>query len=109
MTRELSEGPGELAVAEALAGRIEDVLGDDLVGIYLTGSAVTGGFDPGVSDLDLIVATRRVPARLDLPALRHMHDEFVRERPAWKNRIEAVYVAEATLRSFRMSTDRLAV
>lgn len=96
-------------MADALAASIRRVLGADLIGIYLTGSAVTGGFDPGVSDLDLVVVTAPTPDRLNLSALEQMHDAFVLARPDWRDRIEAVYVAQATLRSFRASSDRLAV
>ena len=103
------EIPPERAVADALATSIQGVLGDALVAIYLTGSAVTGGFDPGVSDLDLVVVTADPPDRIDLPGLRRMHDAFVRGRPEWQDRIEAVYVARTTLQSFRTSVDRLAV
>jgi hypothetical protein len=60
------EVPAERAIANALAARIGDVLRDDLVGIYLTGSAVTGGFDPGVSDLDLVVVTTAPADEIDL-------------------------------------------
>jgi Domain of unknown function (DUF4111)/Nucleotidyltransferase domain len=109
MNRGLVEPRSELAVAETLATGIHGVLGDGLVGIYLTGSAVTGGFDPGVSDLDLVVVTADAADRIDLLTLGMLHREFVRGRPEWTDRIEAVYVGQATLRSFRTSIDRLAV
>jgi predicted nucleotidyltransferase len=99
----------ERAVAKALATNIQKLLGDDLFGIYLSGSAVTGGFDPGISDLDLVVVSARTAERIDLTGLNRMHDEFVRRRPDWSDRIEAVYVGRATLRSFRTTNDRLAV
>ncbi len=85
------------------------MLGDDLVGVYLCGSAVTGGFDPGVSDLDLVVVTTEPADRVDLRGLAVMHRMFVRRRPEWTDRVEAVYVGRNTLQSFRTSTDHLAV
>lgn len=103
-----AESP-ERVVADALAAAIRGVLGRDLVAIYLTGSAVTGGFDHDVSDLDLVVVTVEPPDRINLPGLERMHAAFVRGRPDWRHRIEAVYIGQSTLRSFRTSSDRLAV
>jgi hypothetical protein len=44
------------AYVRTLARRLEDVLGDDLVGVYLVGSAALGGYVPGRSDVDVAVA-----------------------------------------------------
>jgi predicted nucleotidyltransferase len=96
-------------VARTLAGAIEGVLGDDLVAIYLAGSAVTGGFDPDVSDLDLVVVTAGPADGSDLAGLELMHREFAHRHPAWSDRIEAVYVGRSTLELFRTSNERLAV
>lgn len=109
MNRARVEERSERRVAEALAASIQGMLGNDLVGIYLSGSMVTGGFDPGVSDLDLVVVTAIEADRIDLAGLERMHREFVQQRPDWSDRIEAVYIGHRTLRSFRTSTDRLAV
>jgi streptomycin 3"-adenylyltransferase len=38
-----------------LATRVAEALGDNLVGIYLHGSAVLGGFNPDRSDVDVLV------------------------------------------------------
>jgi len=46
------------AQIEQLAERIRDVLGDDLVGAYLHGSAVLGGLRPR-SDIDMIAVVER--------------------------------------------------
>ncbi len=40
---------------EALGERLAGVVGPALVGVYLHGSAALGGFQPGSSDLDLLV------------------------------------------------------
>lgn len=47
--------PWAAAAAEAVVERLAEVLGPNLVAAYLHGSAVLGGFDPTVSDLDLLV------------------------------------------------------
>jgi len=109
MIRTTAARGAERAVAEILARSIQDVLGDNLFAVYLAGSAVTGGFDPDVSDLELVVVTAGPAAEMDLAGLELMHRHFVRDHPAWSDRIEAVYVGRSTLESFHTSTDRLAV
>ncbi len=94
---------------ETLVSRIHAALGDDLVGIYLYGSYVSGGFDPGVSDVDLVVVTAREADQIDLAGLGRVHDDVVSLHPDWSDRLEVVYIGRAALRSFRTSTARLAV
>lgn len=94
---------------DALVSEVHGVLGDDLVGLYLYGSAVTGGFDPGVSDLDLAAVTMSEVEALDLAGLERMHDLFVEQNPEWRGRIEIVYIGRGTLESFRTSAGSLAV
>ena len=86
-----------------------EVLGEGLVGIYVYGSYVSGGFDPGVSDLDLVAVTSGEVDGIDLPGLDLMHSDFVSRHPEWSDRIEVVYVGLAALRSFRTSSGPLAV
>ena len=94
---------------DALVSSIQAALGDDLVGVYLYGSYVSGGFDPGVSDVDLVAVTAREADQIDLPALERVHDELVSLNPEWADRLEVVYVSRAALGSFRTSAARLAV
>jgi predicted nucleotidyltransferase len=92
-----------------LVASIEAVLGDELVGIYLYGSYVSGGFDPGVSDLDLVAVTGADVDVIDLGGLERMHGDFIGRHPDWTDRIEVVYVGLAALRSFGTSPGPLAV
>jgi predicted nucleotidyltransferase len=92
-----------------LVASIQAVLGDDLVAICLYGSYVSGGFDPGVSDLDLVAVSAADVDRIDLGGLERMHRDFVGRHPEWVDRIEVVYVGESALRSFRTSPGPLAV
>jgi len=94
---------------DALASSIRSALDDDLVGIYLYGSCVSGGFDPGVSDIDLVAVTVPEADQLDLAGLERVHDDFVSLHPDWIDRVEVVYIGRAALRSFRTSAARLAV
>jgi len=51
--------PPEGAHVAALAGRLQELLGPDLLGLYLFGSAAYGGYRPGRSDLDVQGVVRR--------------------------------------------------
>jgi predicted nucleotidyltransferase len=95
--------------ATTLASEIQGVLGDDLVGLYLYGSSVSGGFDPGVSDIDLVAVTSPEVEALDLAGLERMQNALVSRHPEWSDRLEIVYVGRATLEAFRTSPGSLAV
>lgn len=104
-----ADDPVPDALLERLVTDLRAVLRADLVGIYLYGSYVSGGFDPGVSDLDLVAVVAPQVAAIDLRGLGGMHRDFVSRYPAWSDRIEIVYVARAALWSLRTSPGPLAV
>ncbi len=92
---------------DLLQTQIQAVLGDQLVGLYVVGSLVTGDFDERVSDIDLIAA---LAAPLDEAAgdrLRAMHADIVRQYPQWDDRIEVIYIAAKHLKQPK-TLDRLA-
>jgi hypothetical protein len=104
-----SAQPIVAALLEELVSDLRATLGDDLVGIYLCGSYVSGDFDPGVSDLDLVAVTSHDPEKIDLAGLGRTHRAFARRHPDWSDRIETVYIGQDALWSFRASAGRLAV
>jgi len=101
VTGRVAVSPTWPAIVDEIVASLRRALADPLAGIYLYGSAVVGGFDEGVSDVDLIAVTRDDASRLDLASLGRMHDELAGRHPDWKDRIEIVYVGEPTLRTFR--------
>jgi hypothetical protein len=96
-------------VLDALVSEIHGVLGDGLVGLYLYGSAATGGFDAGVSDLDLAAVTQSEVQSIDLGSLEQMHARFEDLNREWRDRIEVAYIGRQSLESFRTSHGSLAV
>jgi predicted nucleotidyltransferase len=101
--------PAVDAVLEDLVASTRTVLGADLVAMYLYGSYVSGGFDPGVSDLDLVAVSSSEVEDLDLAGIEQMHRDIIGRYPEWDDRIEVVYIGRATLEAFRTSRGRLAV
>jgi Nucleotidyltransferase domain. len=103
------DDPVPEATLERLVTDLRAVLRADLVGIYVYGSHVSGDFDPGVSDLDLVAVVAPQVEAIDLAGLGRMHRDFIGRHPAWDDRIEVVYIGQAALWSFRTSPGPLAV
>lgn len=80
------------ALLRDLLAEIRGVLGEQLIGLYLYGSLVTGDYLEGVSDVDLLAATAGNIDGAELAALIQMHARFVDDRPAWDDRIEVAYL-----------------
>lgn len=80
---------------------------DELVGVYLYGSAVLGDFEPASSDVDLMIACAcEVEPRLG--AIDALHRALVRAHPAFDDRIDAVFVPVDALRDFHTRVRTLA-
>jgi hypothetical protein len=86
--RELSEG-------------LRSALGANLAALYLYGSSVAGGYDEGVSDIDLLAVTAPDVSEIDLAGIDTFHHLVVERHPEWDDRLEVVYVGRETLAGFR--------
>ncbi|GAA3168074.1 aminoglycoside adenylyltransferase domain-containing protein [Streptomyces ramulosus] len=84
-------------VVPDLLGEILPAVGERLVGIYLYGSAVSGSFDEGVSDVDLMVATDSALSDVVVDALASAHERFWAVHPDFLDRIDIVYAPTVTL------------
>jgi aminoglycoside adenylyltransferase-like protein len=86
-------------LVEGLWDGLGGALGDELVGLYLSGSLALGGFHPPSSDIDVLVATAGV---LDGPAVQRLTAVHASLRAAggWAARLEVVYLPVATLRRY---------
>jgi hypothetical protein len=93
----LAGSPDVLGVIRALQGGIPRVLGDTLVGLYLTGSLSYGGFDPTSSDIDFLALCRQHPSADEIAVLAAMHRDIARQTPDWAERIEGNYIWESLL------------
>jgi streptomycin 3"-adenylyltransferase len=84
-------------VVSELAHRLHDLLGRDLIGIYLGGSFAMDDFIDATSDYDLLVLVRRPLTPVRVAALRRLHDELARARRD-AARLEGDYVPRSWLR-----------
>jgi hypothetical protein len=92
---------------DSLLSEMRRVLGDKLVGLYLYGSLVTGDFDDGSSDIDLLAATSTDIDDQEFDALHTMHDEFAENYTYWKSRIEVQYISVTALRTYKSQTSKI--
>jgi Domain of unknown function (DUF4111) len=84
---------------ERLRDGVADALGARLVGLCLGGSLALGGFDRGSSDIDVLVATARMPPPPAIERLAALH-AALRAAGGWTARLEAVYLPVAALRRY---------
>lgn len=86
------------AVLALLLEGVRAALGEELVGLYLSGSLSSGDFDPGSSDIDFLVVTVGALPEATLAVLRDMHARIAAGRQPWATRLEGVYWPRAALR-----------
>jgi hypothetical protein len=91
-----------------LLGRMQRILGENLAGLYLYGSLVSGGFDPEISDVDLLAVVSTDVDQAQFERLRAMHETLEAQNPGWKDRIEVQYVSTHALQTFRTERSQIA-
>jgi hypothetical protein len=80
------------------------VLGTGLVGSYLFGSAVSGEFEPGISDVDTVAVLESDLTATQVASLARLQADIVEETPQWEDRVEVVYLSTRALRTFRTAS-----
>jgi predicted nucleotidyltransferase len=98
---ELTQYPKINQLLDHIVKKIKEVLANDLVGIYLYGSATAGDFDPQLSDIDLLVVLNASLTIEKFDNLLLMHKEISSANPDWNDRIESVYINQNDLKHFR--------
>jgi hypothetical protein len=91
-----------------LLDRMQQILGENLVGLYLYGSLVTGDFDRGISDVDTLAVVASDVDQAQFERLHRMHDDLEAQNPRWKDRIEVQYVSIRALQTFRTERSQIA-
>jgi predicted nucleotidyltransferase len=92
-----------------LTDGLRSILREELVGIYLYGSLITGDFAPGISDIDLVVVMTTALDSIQFNALHRLHESVVERQPDWRDRLELAYITGAALRSFRHQTSSIGI
>ena len=98
----------EPVLAQLTAG-LRSVLRDQLVGIYLYGSLITGDFAPGISDIDLVVVLTEALDEANFESLHRLHQSIVARQREWHDRLELAYISQDALRTFRNQTSTIGI
>ena len=92
--------PDVNAVLRVLLSRVQAVLGDYFIGMYVHGSAASGELDSQRSDIDFLVVTAdELPDEM-LLALAAMHDRITMSGLKWAAKLEGSYIPLQTLRRY---------
>ncbi|MBL8133335.1 MAG: DUF4111 domain-containing protein [Anaerolineae bacterium] len=78
---------------------VQGILGDQLVGIYLTGSLATGDFNAD-SDVDVLIVTEQTLSEAEFLALQALHERLIASGEPFAAEIEASYIPRAALRRY---------
>jgi predicted nucleotidyltransferase len=73
------------ALLNLILSRMQTILGDKLIGLYIFGSLVTGDFDYDSSDIDLIAATSTELDEEHIERLKLMHKVIALQEKAWND------------------------
>ena len=98
--RSMNYPPEVAEMLDRLLTEIQHTLGENLVGLYLRGSLVTGDFIPETSDLDLMAITERPIDAAGFEALAAMHAHLAASPNRYANRVEITYLDRAAARRF---------
>lgn len=93
----------------SLLASMRQILGQNLAGLYLYGSLVSGDFDQDLSDIDLLAVSQTALDDREFEQLQAMHDDFIAKNPAWYNRLEIAYLSVAALKTFRTQVSEIGI
>jgi predicted nucleotidyltransferase len=95
---------------EQLLSEVQKIFGKKLIGFYLFGSLVTGDFERGSSDIDLVAVTASDIDEQELEELQQMHRDFVdKKNKEWDDRIEVAYLSVTALKTFKVRHSKMAI
>lgn len=92
-----------------LLSRMQNILGEKLVGVYLYGSLATDDFDLNVSDIDLVAALESEIDDKEFQQLQKMHQGFASDHKEWDDRIEVQYMSVLAFKTFKTQESEIAV
>lgn len=99
MVNPLTPYPEVNHLLDALLLRVQTILGEGLIGLYLSGSLANGDFDRA-SDVDVIVVTNEEVSGGVFTALSEMHQRLAMLDSWCATQLEVTYISRVALRRF---------
>ncbi|HSH55965.1 MAG TPA: nucleotidyltransferase domain-containing protein [Candidatus Limnocylindrales bacterium] len=96
-------------VLELLARGLKELLGGQLVGLYLTGSLTYGDFDKGSSDIDFLAILNNPLSDEQLETIKQLHQQIGEAVPFWAKRLEGSYVSVEMIKTKERPEEKKAV
>jgi hypothetical protein len=88
------------ALLETLLARLQAILEDEFVGLYIYGSLASGDFNPLTSDIDFLAVTSEPLPEATVVRLGEMHAALWQGDNPWAQRMEAAYIPLYALRRY---------
>lgn len=79
-------------VLTRLSTGLTELLGKQLISLYLTGSLTYGDFDPGSSDIDFLAVLTKELSGEQLHDITGLHERIGKADPRWAKRLEGSYI-----------------
>lgn len=86
-------------VLDLLSTGLQKLLGEDLVGLYLTGSLTYGDFNHGSSDIDFLAVLNSELTNKQLEEIKNLHSSIAEQVPHWAKSLEGSYITKKMLSS----------
>lgn len=97
-TISLTPYPAVNEILNILLGRVQEILREQFIGMYLYGSLSSGDFHPESSDIDFLVITREALSKDKIAGLEAMHHRLWAAGLKWAAKLEGAYVPEVLIR-----------
>ena len=85
-------------ILNLLLTNVQEILGNQLVGMYLYGSLSSGDFNPETSDIDFLVVTTSTLSDKAIAELRSMHQRIWKSGLKWASKLEGSYIPKRDIR-----------
>jgi hypothetical protein len=93
--------PDVNALVDRLHTQVRNILREQLVGLYLSGSLAAGDFNPDTSDIDFVVVTAGTLPDDTLAALETMHARLFSSDLRYARKLEGDYIPRSVLRRYK--------
>jgi len=85
-------------ILNLLLTSVQEILGNQLVGMYLYGSLSSGDFNPESSDIDFLIVTTSTLSDKAIAELRSMHQRIWKSGLKWASKLEGSYIPKRDIR-----------